>query len=61
MVEETTKRTRFNFGMNAKGFVQMDITCEYETPEQAAEESRKAIDLYKKVCAEKGLKLADAA
>lgn len=60
MPEETNNRTRMNFGMNAKGLVQMDVTVEYDTPEKAAEEAGKAIDLYKKVCSEKGLKLADA-
>lgn len=58
---ESTKRTRMGFGMTAKGLVQLDVTVEYETPEEAAEAARKAIDLYKAICAEKGLKLADSA
>ena len=60
-MEETNNRTRMNFGMTAKGLVQLDVTVEYDTPERTAEEARKAIDLYKSVCAEKGLKLADTA
>ena len=60
-MNEPNKRTRMNFGMNAKGLVQMDITVEYETPEETALAARKAIDEYKAVCTEKGLKLADSA
>ena len=58
---EPTKRTRMNFGMNAKGFVQMDLTVEYETVQETAAAARCAIDEYKAICAEKGLKLADSA
>jgi hypothetical protein len=54
------KRVRMNFGMNAKGLVQVDLTVEMPTTEEAAAESRKAIDEYKLICTEKGLKLADA-
>lgn len=54
-------RVRMNFGMNAKGLVQMDVTVEMPTAEQAEEEARKAIDAYRAICTEKGLKLADAA
>lgn len=61
MVEQASeKRVRMNFGMNAKGMVQMDLTVEMPTTEEAASEARKAIDEYKAICAEKGLKLADA-
>ncbi len=58
---EKSNRTRMNFGMNAKGLVQMDITVEYGTPEESAKAARMAIDEYKAICVEKGLKLADAA
>lgn len=58
MEEHSIYRCRMNFGMNAKGLVQMDITSEYPTPEEAAEQASKAIDLYKQVCAEKGLTIA---
>jgi len=61
MIEETAeKRVRMNFGMNTKGLVQMDLTVEFPTTEEAAAEARKAIDEYKAICTEKGLKLADA-
>lgn len=52
-------RVRMNFGMNAKGFVQMDLTVEMPTTEQAKVEAEKAIDAYRAICAAKGLKLAD--
>jgi len=60
-MNEPNKRTRMNFGMNAKGLVQMDLTVEYETVEETAAAARKAIDEYKTICTEKGLKLADSA
>jgi hypothetical protein len=50
-----------NFGMTAKGFVQLDVTVSYETPEAAAEQARKALTAYKDICKEQGLKLADSA
>jgi hypothetical protein len=57
---KTEPRVRMNFGMNTKGFVQMDLTVETTNTADTAAESRKAIDEYKAICAEKGLKLADA-
>ena len=54
------QRVRMNFGMNAKGLVQLDITVEFPTPEQAEEAARKAFDTYRAICTEKGLKLADS-
>lgn len=55
------QRVRMNFGMNAKGLVQMDLTVEFPTTEQAYEEASKAIDAYKRICAEKGLTMANSA
>ena len=59
MPETEGKRVRMNFGMNAKGLVQMDLTVEMESTEMAEAEARKAIDSYKAICAEKGLKLVE--
>ena len=59
MPEQTTSRVRMNFGMNAKGLVQPDITVEFPTAVEAAAEARIAIDQFKAVCAEKGLKLVE--
>lgn len=59
--ENIVSRTRMNFSMNAKGLVQPDITVEYDTPEQAADAARTAIDLFRAVCAEKGLKIVEPA
>jgi hypothetical protein len=53
------QRVRFNFGMNAKGLVQMDITVEFGDADSAKAEALKAIDAYRAVCAEKGLKLVE--
>lgn len=58
--QQEGKRVRMNFGMNAKGLVQMDLTVEYPTTEETEAEALKAIDAYRKICAEKGLKLADS-
>ncbi|MDD5304602.1 MAG: hypothetical protein PHS14_16015 [Elusimicrobia bacterium] len=60
MAEESEKRTRMNFGMNAKGLVQMDVTVEYETVEETAKAARAAIAEYKAICIEQSLKLADS-
>lgn len=58
---KASTRVRMNFGMNAKGLVQMDVTVEMPTAEEAQEEAKKAIDAYRAICAAKGLKLADSA
>jgi hypothetical protein len=52
---ESNKRTRMNASLTAKGFVQWDITAEYDTPELTAEMLGKAIDLERKVLKDKGL------
>jgi len=61
MSEQSESRVRMNFGMNAKGLVQMDVTVEYPDADKAAAEAKKAIDAYRAICKEKGLKLADSA
>lgn len=59
--QQEGSRVRFNFGMNAKGMVQMDLTVEFPTVEETAIEAEKAIAAYRAICEKKGLKLADAA
>lgn len=59
--QQEGKRVRFNFGMNTKGLIQMDLTVEFPTTEETAAEAEKAIDAYRAICEKKGLKLADAA
>lgn len=54
-------RVRMNVSQNAKGLVQIDLTVEFPTVEESAAELPKAIDAYKRVCAEKGLKLVEPA
>lgn len=56
---EVTSRVRMNFGMTAKGLVQMDLTVEMPTTAEAEAEARKAIDSYRAICKEKGLRLVD--
>ncbi len=60
MAEGSNKRTRMNVSLTAKGLAQYDVTAEYDTPEESAEQLGKAIDLVKKVCADKGLQLVTA-
>lgn len=54
--QETNTRTRMNISLTAKGLAQWDITAEYDTPEASAKHLAQAIDLVKKVIADKGLK-----
>lgn len=61
MAEGTNKRTRMNLSQTAKGLVQFEVTAEYETPEESAEQLAKAIDLLKGVIESKGLKTVDSA
>jgi|WetSurMetagenome_2_1015567.scaffolds.fasta_scaffold01488_31 hypothetical protein len=52
---ENNTRTRMNASLTAKGFVQWDITAEYDSPELTAEMLGRAIDLERKVIKDKGL------
>jgi hypothetical protein len=68
MSDEATKleatnesRVRMNLSQNAKGLCQFDITAEFPTAVAAASELDLAIDLARKVCESKGLKLAESA
>lgn len=46
-----------NVSLTAKGLAQYDVTAEYETPEESAEQLGKAIDLVTNICKEKGLQI----
>ena len=59
-MEQTTGRTRINFAQDAKGFVKLDITAEYATPEESASMMGKAIDLARQTAKDKGLKMLEA-
>jgi hypothetical protein len=48
-------RTRMHFSQTAKGPVQIDITTEYSTPEDASDNMAKAIPLLRKVISDAGL------
>lgn len=49
-------RTRMNISTIAKGLVQFDITCEYDTPELAKESLDKALKGVREVIQNNGLK-----
>jgi hypothetical protein len=61
MAEQQSARTRMNLSQTAKGFVQFDVTCEYETPAKTAEYLAQALDLIKTTAAANGLKLVEEA
>lgn len=52
----TNNRTRVNISTTAKGLVQFDITCEYDTPELAKENLDKALKGVREVIQHNGLK-----
>ncbi len=54
---EQIGRTRMNMSQTAKGTWQLDVTAEYPTPEETAENLGKAIDAARKVAESKGLTL----
>lgn len=56
---ENSGRCRMNFTQDAKGFVKLDVTAEYETPELTAEMIGKAIDLAKQTAEAKNLKMLE--
>lgn len=58
-MESNNKRVRMNISLNSKGRVQFDITAEYDTPEETANQLKSAIDNLRSVIAEKDLKLVD--
>lgn len=58
--EAKVKRTtRMAFVQNNRGAIQLDVVSEYESPEVSASNARRAIQLFKQICLEEGLRLAD--
>ena len=57
MDDQKVGRTRGNLKQTAKGLVQIDITAEYATPEEMANNISTGIDLLRRVCAQKGLQI----
>ena len=55
MPETTNKRVRINLSETAKGFVQWDITAEFETVQETKKALADAIDAAREVIKEKGL------
>ena len=58
MEQQVNKRVRINLSQSAKGFVQIDCTAEFETPEECGAALSAAIDQARNVIREKGLKEA---
>jgi hypothetical protein len=54
-------RVRINLAQGAKGDVKFDITAEFPSVAESEKALGEAVDAARRVCAEKGLKLADAA
>lgn len=53
--KENNTRTRINVSINAKGMVQFDLTCEYDSPERSIAEMSKSIDMIRELLKEKGI------
>lgn len=51
--------TKMEFALNARGKVPLAVTAEYATPEETAENARKAIRLFKAICQEENLSMGD--
>lgn len=58
-VTENNTRTRINLGQTAKGLIQFDITCEYDTVEKSVEMAEKAVIKTKELIKKLGLKSVD--
>ena len=54
-MEESSKRVRMNINSTAKGQVQFEITCEFETLEETAANLSEGIDKIRGIIREKGL------
>ena len=56
-MEEKTleQRVRMNFSTNAKGFAQMDITCEFPTVNETKQAMNEAIKALREVLKENGI------
>ena len=55
-MSDQNNRVRGNISQNAKGFVQIDVTAEFDTPEQMGENLRKGFLEARKAVADLGLK-----
>jgi len=51
--------TKMEFALNVRGKVPLAVTAEYATPEETAENARKAIRLFREICTEEGLNMGD--
>lgn len=55
MEESVQTRVRMNLGLTAKGIGQWDLTSEFPTVEESAENLSAAIDAIRKIMEEKGI------
>jgi hypothetical protein len=60
-ITESNTRTRINLGQTAKGLVQFDITCEYDTPEESLKQMEIAVNKTRELIKKLGLKSVDDA
>lgn len=51
--------TKMDFSMNQRGMVPLSVVAEYETPEETAENARRAIQLFKEICTENEFKMGN--
>ncbi len=55
---EESKRCRISMKQSAKGVFQIEVTAEYDTPEESAKQLDKALQEAYRVANERGLQLA---
>ena len=53
------RTTRMAFEQNNRGAVQLNVISEYPTPQETAKHAKEAIRLFKQICQEEELRLAD--
>lgn len=58
-VKVSNTRTRINLSQTAKGLIQFDITCEYDSVDQSIAEAEKAVTQTKALIKKLGLKAVD--
>jgi hypothetical protein len=57
-MEESNKRCRISMKQSSKGLFQIEVTAEYDSPEESAKQLDKALQEAFRVAAERGLQLA---
>jgi len=57
--DRVKRTTRMAFEQNPRGAFQLNVISEYPSPQETAKHAKEAIKLFKQICEEEGLRLAD--